>query len=94
MHQDVVHECPPNVTPLGSSPRCAVQGMYLPGNFITVQGHPEFTGFIVTEIVSTRAKLGVFSKEVSEDALDRAIVEHDGIAIGTVFLNFLLEDRE
>lgn len=94
MHQDIVYEYPANVTPLGSSPRCAVQGMYLPGKFITVQGHPEFTGYIVTEIVITRAKLGVFSKEVSEDALDRAVIEHDGLAIGTVFLNFLLEDRE
>lgn len=65
--------------------------MYLPGKFITVQGHPEFTGFIVTEIVSTRAKLGVWSKDVSEDALNRAAVDHDGLAIGTVFLKFLLE---
>ncbi|EYE90096.1 type 1 glutamine amidotransferase [Aspergillus ruber CBS 135680] len=94
MHQDIVYEYPANVTPLGSSPRCVVQGMYLPGKFITVQGHPEFTGYIVTEIVSTRSKLGVFSKDVSEDALNRAVVEHDGLAIGTVFLNFLLEDRK
>lgn len=94
MHQDIIYEYPTNVIPLGSSPRCAVQGMYLPGKFITVQGHPEFTGFIVSEIVKTRAQMGVFSEEMTEDAFNRANIEHDGIAIGKVFLNFLLEDKE
>ncbi|KAF7596366.1 hypothetical protein BBP40_002110 [Aspergillus hancockii] len=94
MHQDIVFSYPPNVTPLGSSPRCAVQGMYLPGKFITVQGHPEFTDFIVTEIVDKRSKAGIFSKEFSEDALERAKLPHDGIDIGAVFLRFALGEIE
>lgn len=92
MHQDIVHEYPSNVISLGSSPRCAVQGMYRPGQFITVQGHPEFKEEIVTEVVSLRTQAGVFSKEQGEDALKRAKWDHDGVAIGATFLKFLLED--
>lgn len=92
MHQDIVHEYPANVVPLGSSPRCAVQGMYRPGKFMTVQGHPEFNEEIVTEIVTLRTQTGVFSKEQGEDALERAKWEHDGVAIGSAFLKFLLEE--
>ncbi|OGE48314.1 hypothetical protein PENARI_c030G04986 [Penicillium arizonense] len=92
MHRDIVFEYPPDVTPLGSSPRCAVQGMYSPRRFVTVQGHPEFTGDIVTEIIESRAKSGIFKEAQGKDALSRAHNEHDGVAIGAVFLKFLLED--
>ncbi|KAL2810730.1 class I glutamine amidotransferase-like protein [Aspergillus granulosus] len=91
MHRDIVFSYPPDTIPLGSSPRCEVQGMYRPGKFITVQGHPEFRGDIVTEIVNTRAKMGVFDKEQAEDALSRAGKPHDGVAIGVTFLKFLME---
>ncbi|KAG2420139.1 hypothetical protein HFD88_004939 [Aspergillus terreus] len=91
MHQDIVYEYPANVVPLGSSPRCAVQGMYRPGKFMTVQGHPEFNEEIITEIVKLRTQTGVFTKEQGEDALERAKWEHDGVAIGAAFLKFLLE---
>ncbi|KAE8391972.1 class I glutamine amidotransferase-like protein [Aspergillus alliaceus] len=94
MHQDIVFSYPANVVPLGSSPRCAVQGMYLPNKFITVQGHPEFSEFIVTEIVNKRSKLGMFSKAFSEDALARAKLPHDGLDIAAVFLKFLLGEVE
>lgn len=92
MHQDIVFSCPPGVTLLGSSPRCAVQGMYSPGRFITVQGHPEFTEEIETEIIQSRTKTGVFSEDQARDALSRAGNEHDGVAIGAKFLLFLLEN--
>lgn len=94
MHRDIVFEYPSNVTPLGSSPRCAVQGMYSPGHFLTVQGHPEFTGEIVSEVVKLRTGAGVFSEEQSKDALNRAGWTHDGVAIGVTFLKFLLEGVE
>ncbi|KAH2125410.1 hypothetical protein KXW75_004551 [Aspergillus fumigatus] len=89
---NIVFDYPPNVVPLGSSPRCAVQGMYRPGHFITVQGHPEFKQDIVSEIVKLRMSMGAFSKEQGEDALARAGKDHDGIAIGVAFLKFLLGD--
>lgn len=92
MHQDIVFEYPPNVISLGSSPRCAVQGMYVPRRFITVQGHPEFTGDIITEIIKTRAEQGIFKEDQAQDALSRANIEHDGVTMGVTFLKFLLED--
>jgi GMP synthase-like glutamine amidotransferase len=91
MHRDIVYSHPSNVTPLGSSPRCEVQGMYREGKFITVQGHPEFSGDIVSEVVKLRAEAGVFEKEQAEDALRRADKPHDGVKIGVAFLRFLLE---
>ncbi|RHZ74015.1 hypothetical protein CDV55_108993 [Aspergillus turcosus] len=92
MHRDIVFDCPPDVVPLGSSPRCAIQGMYRPGHFITVQGHPEFREDIVSEVVKLRMSTGIFSKEEGEDALSRAGKDHDGVAIGVTFLKFLLGD--
>lgn len=92
MHRDIVHNYPPNVTPLGSSPICAVQGMYSPRRFITVQGHPEFTKEIVSEILETRRKAGIFTEDQYKDAVARVGNENDSIAIGVAFLKFLLED--
>ncbi|PLB42164.1 type 1 glutamine amidotransferase [Aspergillus candidus] len=94
MHQDIVFDCPPNATCLGSSPQCAIQGMYLPGHYITVQGHPEFREDMVTEIIGLRMASSVFSKEVGEEALNRAVKEHDGVAIMATFLDFLLDDSK
>ncbi|KAL3473047.1 class I glutamine amidotransferase-like protein [Aspergillus californicus] len=91
MHRDIVFTYPEDVIPLGSSPRCAVQGMYRAGKFITVQGHPEFREDIVSEVVKLRAEAGVFDKEQAEDALSRAGKPHHGVAIGVAFLKFLLE---
>ena len=91
MHRDIIFDYPSNVVPLGSSPLCAVQGMYLPRRLITVQGHPEFTEEIVSEIVATRKNAGVFNEEQTEDAIHRASLEHDGVAIGVTLLKFLLE---
>lgn len=92
MHQDVVSECPSGVTLLGSSPRCAVQGMYSPGRFITVQGHPEFNEEMEIEIIKNRTKVGVFSDDQAQEALSRVGNEHDGVSIGATFLKFLLEE--
>ncbi|PWY96622.1 class I glutamine amidotransferase [Aspergillus sclerotioniger CBS 115572] len=91
MHQDVAYGYPSEVVSLGASPKCAVQGMYVPGKLITVQGHPEFRGDIMTELITLRTATGLFSKEQSEDALGRAGIPHDGIAITMAFLKFFLE---
>lgn len=92
MHRDIVFSYPQNVTPLGSSPRCAVQGMYSPRRFISVQGHPEFTKEIISDIIEARSKAGIFTDEESKDAMARAGNENDGIAVGVAFLKFLLEE--
>jgi GMP synthase-like glutamine amidotransferase len=92
MHRDIVYTYPPEVTPLGHSPRCAVQGMYVPRRLITVQGHPEFTEEIVSEILDARVQAGVFTEDEYRDAMNRVKNHHDGVAVGVTFLRFLLED--
>ncbi|OJI96192.1 hypothetical protein ASPVEDRAFT_120074 [Aspergillus versicolor CBS 583.65] len=91
MHRDIVYTCPDGVVPLGRTPTCEVQGMYKAGKFITVQGHPEYKDDIMSEVVTLRAAAGIFDKEQAEDALNRAGNPHDGVAIATAFLKFLLE---
>ncbi|KAK2737431.1 hypothetical protein FQN57_007521 [Myotisia sp. PD_48] len=92
MHRDIVYDCPPNVISLGSTPRCAVQGMYLPRRFISFQGHPEFTEEIVTELLQTRKYMGVFPPGVYDDGMALVKTPHDGIAVGQAFLKFLAEE--
>jgi len=91
MHRDIVHFYPSGTIPLGSSPRCEVQGMYAPRRFITVQGHPEFNEEIVAEILASRHKNGVFSDTAYEEAMARVGNEHDGLAVGKAFLMFVAD---
>ncbi|KLJ10219.1 hypothetical protein EMPG_14390 [Blastomyces silverae] len=90
MHRDIVHYCPPNVTLLGSSPVCDVQGMYAPGRFISVQGHPEFTKDIVAEILHARRDAGIFPTGIYEGGVATVGNEHDGLVVGKAFLEFLI----
>ncbi|KAF2873327.1 class I glutamine amidotransferase-like protein [Massariosphaeria phaeospora] len=92
MHQDIVFECPEGAENLGASPRCLVQGMYKKGKYISVQGHPEFNETIVSILVEMRQEQGVFPDELARDALDRVGNHHDGVAVASAFLRFLLED--
>lgn len=92
MHKDIVSAYPKEVVALGSSPRCLVQGMYAARKMISVQGHPEFNGEIVSKILTIRTQAGVFGEEESKDAFSRADLAHDGVDIGAAFLKFLLED--
>ncbi|RPA86731.1 putative class I glutamine amidotransferase [Ascobolus immersus RN42] len=96
MHRDMVPELPPpldgqEVQLLASTNRCKIQGMYVPGRFITVQGHPEFTAEIVSEMVEGRHELGVFDDAMYKDFMSR-MGRDDGMAIALIFLKFLLGD--
>jgi GMP synthase-like glutamine amidotransferase len=92
MHRDAVYELPEDAESLGASPRCSQQGMYAKGRFISVQGHPEFTEQIVTELVKARHDQAIFNDEQYEDAMARIANRHDGPAVAAAFLRFLLED--
>lgn len=89
MHRDEVKSLPPASANLAFTPSCSVQAMHSPGRYITVQGHPEFTGDIVREVCDVRHGTGVFSDEIYGDAVERAGREHDGVAIARVFVRFL-----
>ena len=91
MHKDIVFTYPPEVEPLGSSPRCEVQGMLIPKRVITVQGHPEFNAEIVTELLEARHQQGIFGDKIYEDAMHRVGREQDGVLVSGVFLKFLLD---
>ncbi|KEF53936.1 uncharacterized protein A1O9_09731 [Exophiala aquamarina CBS 119918] len=91
MHRDVVFEHPPGVEALGSSPVCAVQGMYVPKKLITVQGHPEFNQEIMTEILETRHATGIFDDDAFNEHFKKVALPHDGVVVSQAFLRFLLE---
>lgn len=91
MHQDIVFEYPAGVQALGSTERCRVQGMLVPGKVVTVQGHPEFTEEILTEILRTRHEQGIFGDEAYQEAMARVGKKHDGLLVGQRFVEFLLD---
>ncbi|KAK3297394.1 class I glutamine amidotransferase-like protein [Chaetomium fimeti] len=90
-HRDVVLELPPGVVPLASTEKCPIQAMYIPRQLITVQGHPEYTPFIMNEMLQARHKRGAIADGPFEDAMKRVADKHDGVAIARVFLRFLRE---
>ncbi|KAI9152140.1 putative glutamine amidotransferase-like protein [Paramyrothecium foliicola] len=91
MHTDAVLTVPEGAELLGSNSACSIQGLYSQGRYLTVQGHPEFTDDIITEILTNRHKVGIFPDDVFNEAIGRAPIHHDGIAIGRAFLKFLHE---
>lgn len=91
MHQDIVFDYPTGVQHLGSTSRCQVQGMFVPGRLVTVQGHPEFTEEILTEILRLRHEQGVFGDEIYQEAMARVGKKQDGLLVGQRFIEFLLD---
>ncbi|KAJ5151699.1 hypothetical protein N7492_009994 [Penicillium capsulatum] len=91
MHRDIVFEVPQGCTNLGFSPRCGVQGLYKPGQVLSIQAHPEFNDFVMSKILEMRHAKGVFSEEMYQDGLARSKKEHDGEMFGQRIIEFLLE---
>lgn len=89
-HRDVVYKCPRDVEIIGSTDACEIQGIYVHRKLFTVQGHPEFNGEIMTELLEARYQMGLFSKKLYEDAMSRANKHNDGLLVAESFLKFLL----
>jgi GMP synthase-like glutamine amidotransferase len=66
--------------------------MYQKGHVITVQGHPEFDEEIMTENLRAKHTKGIFSDEDFDKYMLRVARPHDGVLVGRVFLEFLLDD--
>ncbi|KAL5483526.1 hypothetical protein ACEPAI_8758 [Sanghuangporus weigelae] len=96
MHRDHVPTVPPSFHLLGSSPVAPVQGLvrFAPSGsassgdvepkdiqIITVQGHPEFTPFIVNSIIDVREKNGAMGPEIAEEGRERAARPDEGTGI-------------
>ncbi|CAK7212853.1 hypothetical protein SBRCBS47491_001605 [Sporothrix bragantina] len=88
MHRDAVLDYPTGAVPLAASDMCPVQGMLVPARAVTVQGHPEFTGTIVREILESRHDLGILSDDIYQGGIDVVDDAHDGEAIARAFLKF------
>jgi GMP synthase (glutamine-hydrolysing) len=91
MHRDVVHELPAGCVNLGYSPRCAIQGLYMPKRLWSVQAHPEFNEFIMSRILKFRHDGGVFNDQLYEDGASRAAKPHDGEFLATEIIRFMAE---
>ncbi|KAL9602067.1 MAG: hypothetical protein Q9219_002063 [cf. Caloplaca sp. 3 TL-2023] len=89
MHHDILSSYPPNVLPLGSSPVCDVQGIYVPQKILTLQGHPEFNEDIMTELLKASDEVGFSDDRAKEDALRRVGDEHDGTLVAAVMVRFI-----
>lgn len=91
MHRDFVPFDPPQAEILGRTACCSVQGMYIRNRLISLQGHPEFTGAIVKELLERRHGT-LLDDETYGDGIRRADYPHDGVAAAATFMRFLLED--
>lgn len=94
MHRDIVFDVPPhtdNVHVLGSTPVCPIQGLYKPGAFWSLQGHPEFDAFIEEQLLVDRHKKGLFSDEFVADGLARVGNQNDGNTIAKAMVRFIYE---
>ncbi|CZS97891.1 hypothetical protein WAI453_008889 [Rhynchosporium graminicola] len=92
MHRDIVVSYPPGAEELAYTDKCAVQAMYVPKRYISVQGHPEFTEDMMREIVKLRHATGLFTDEMEKDAIERVDRYQDGLVVAATFLRFLLEE--
>ncbi|PBP17399.1 putative glutamine amidotransferase class-I [Diplocarpon rosae] len=92
MHRDAIFTYPEGVEALASTDKCSTHAMYAAGRFISVQGHPEFTGDIMREILKARHAQGIFDEELYKDGSDRVDRHQDGVVVAQAFLKFLLEE--
>ncbi|KXH43066.1 glutamine amidotransferase class-I [Colletotrichum simmondsii] len=90
-HRDAVLDLPSGVTLLAHTKQCPIQALYVPRRFITVQGHPEFSPFMMSEMLQIRHQAGIIPEEPFKDAMARYSDAHDGVLIGRSFLRFLRE---
>lgn len=91
MHRDIVFEVPAMFQDIGHSPVCQVQGFYLPGRVLSVQGHPEFDQFVVSQLIQRRHDQGIFSDVMRDDGLHRSGLPHDGALVASAICKFFIE---
>ncbi|KAI9230054.1 MAG: glutamine amidotransferase-like protein class-I [Piptocephalis tieghemiana] len=76
---------------LGSTPICPIHGLFLPGQLLTIQGHPEFHAGIIEKLVEIRAAKGIFSPEFAKDILARNDQETDHVLFAESMIRFLID---
>ncbi|KAK3318172.1 class I glutamine amidotransferase-like protein [Apodospora peruviana] len=91
MHRDQVFSLPAGAELLAETDICANQGFLIPGKVITVQGHPEFTSYIMNELLESRKAQGLFTPEIFESGMERNVDDQDGLVVARGFVKFLQE---
>ncbi|KAK2608581.1 hypothetical protein QQS21_002928 [Conoideocrella luteorostrata] len=91
MHRDEVATLPEGLVNLGSSPRCPIQGLYKPNSLLSLQAHPEFDDFIMSEIMTMRHSQRIFDDEMFRDGMARAGDSHDGRLVSAKIWEFFLD---
>jgi GMP synthase (glutamine-hydrolysing) len=75
---------------LGSSPSCQIQGLYKPGQILTVQAHPEFDSFIMSHVIERRHEQGIFDDSLFQSGIARADLPHDGLLVARAIWRLFL----
>lgn len=97
VHRDHVPKLPDNFALLGSTSVCAIQGMVRPASasklsdvkIFCLQGHPEFSPDIVTEIINVREAKGILNKELADKSREYAAMHDEGVGIGATILRII-----
>ncbi|KAI8870966.1 class I glutamine amidotransferase-like protein [Ramicandelaber brevisporus] len=90
MHQDVVIEIQPGFEILGGNANCTAQAVVSDDRTIlSMQGHPEYQGEFLHDIVEVRRGL-IFSDEFAFDVYEKLNNGHDGDAISSMILRFMM----
>ncbi|EEP80736.1 predicted protein [Uncinocarpus reesii 1704] len=91
MHRDIAYEVPMGCANVGSTPKCKIQGLYMPQRILTVQGHPEHNEFVIRTMIEMRRSQGIFGADLAENGLSRVENEHDGVVVAQAFCKFVHE---
>ncbi|KAH8781198.1 class I glutamine amidotransferase-like protein [Diaporthe sp. PMI_573] len=85
---------PPSWSLVGSTQKCAVQGVYQPGRVLTFQGHFEFDGWTNAETIKVFGEHWDDAEGVAEGVRGAIDIEDDGPKIAEMALLFLIEGRD
>lgn len=91
MHRDIVYEVPAGCVNVGSTPKCQIQGLYMPQRILTVQGHPEHDEFVIRSMINMRHSQGILGEYLAKDGLSRAGNKHDGVVVAQAICKFVYE---
>ncbi|KAI8587035.1 class I glutamine amidotransferase-like protein [Geranomyces variabilis] len=90
MHQDHVSVLPPGFKVLASTDKCPIQMAVRGDRYLTIQGHPEFTAGVVTEIVKARQASNVFAPDMASTVLSRVDNAVDNSWFGKKMVGFMV----
>ena len=91
MHRDIVTKVPPGFKSLGYNSHCEIQGLYLPDRILSLQAHPEYDEFIMSQLIELRHNMGIFSDELYHEGNTRKCLSHDGLFVMSKILDFLVK---